>query len=90
MEEEILQFIGNYGVVGLLLFFSIKEFFNWLGKKNGNGNGTNILQKELNIISENHLNHIEQAIREQTEQNNKWHQEQYKVLCEIKGILEKK
>jgi hypothetical protein len=34
MEQEILQFIGNYGILGLLAYFSIKEFFNWLGKGN--------------------------------------------------------
>lgn len=32
MEPEIITFIGNYGVVGLILYFFIKEFFSYLNK----------------------------------------------------------
>lgn len=30
---EIAQLISEYGVLGLLCYFAIKEFFNYLGKK---------------------------------------------------------
>jgi len=33
MEKEIIQLIGNYGIVGLLFYVSIKDFFAYLGKK---------------------------------------------------------
>lgn len=50
MEESILQFIGNYGVLGLLCYLAIKEFFSWLGKKNGNGNGDSTKIDDDNVL----------------------------------------
>ena len=33
MEEEIIKLIANYGVVGLLFYVAIKDFFAYLSKK---------------------------------------------------------
>jgi sulfite reductase beta subunit-like hemoprotein len=43
---------------------------------------------QLEKISDNHLDHILEAIEEQTRQNVQWHQKTFEILCEIKGILE--
>lgn len=32
MEADIAQLVGNYGVLGLILYFFIKEFFSYLNK----------------------------------------------------------
>lgn len=33
MDQEIIKLIANYGVVGLLFYVSIKDFFAYLGKR---------------------------------------------------------
>jgi hypothetical protein len=84
MEEQLIQLIGNYGVLGFACYLGIKEFFNWLGKRNGNGNG---VEKQLQTIGGNHLTHIQKAIEDQTKENNDWHRKQFEILCEINANL---
>lgn len=76
MSESIIQIIGNYGVVGLLFYIAIKEFFVFLGKKNGKRDGTQDVDiavlktqikefdKNICLIMTNHLPHIQADISE--------------------------
>ena len=32
MEPDVLKFIGDYGIIGFLLYFFVKEFFAYLNK----------------------------------------------------------
>lgn len=79
MEENILQLVGNYGVLGLLCYFAIKEFFAWLPKKNGSDNGNKVskedkiqdtdivrLQTQVETILTNHLPHIQKELEKNT------------------------
>jgi len=64
---EFTDFISNYGVIGLLFYFSIKEFFAYLKKKNGGKDNNQdidlaILGTRLKAIEDNHLPHIEKRL----------------------------
>jgi hypothetical protein len=92
MEQEILQFIGNYGVLGLLCYFSIKEFFNWLGKNKTNEKDNEIntlksniceLEKKLNKIETNDLFHLKLQLESMDKQNTIEHREIKDILIRI-------
>lgn len=100
---DILQLISQYGVVGILFYFGIKEGFAYLGKRDkvehgiyGNkteaelGNAITRLTRSENDIIElrgNHLHHQEK-IEKQMEQNAKEHQEIFITLTRIEGKLD--
>lgn len=94
MEENLIQLLSQYGIVGLLCYFGIKEFFSWLGK-NGKKNGSDdniyskILAEKVGEIASNHLNHLEEAIKNQTQDNSEWHRKQYEMLCQIAANTKK-
>ena len=54
--------ISQFGIIGFLGYFFIKEGFAYLKSKKG-GNG---VEGQLKLMSENHLNSIERAILDQT------------------------
>ena len=84
MEKELLQL----GAIAVIFLFFVKEFFAWLkSRKNGYPKKT---YDEIALIGNNHLHSIEEKIDEQTRTTNDWHRKQYEVLCEIKGLLQKK
>jgi len=91
MEEgiqKIIQLSVQSVAVAIVFIYAISRFFNWLGnKKNGYPKKT---YEEIAAISNNHLHSIEEKIEEQTKATNEWHRKQYEVLCEIKGLLQKK
>ncbi|MCL4419566.1 hypothetical protein M1146_05720 [Patescibacteria group bacterium] len=82
MDEQLIQLLSQYGILGLLAYFSIKEFFTWLGK-NKNGNGLNEI---ANKIANNDLVHILKEMEKQTEQ----HDKQTEVLIQIRTILQER
>jgi hypothetical protein len=93
MEQE-LQFIGNYGILGLLLYFSIKEFFNWLGKSKSNGKDSEIallkaevaeLKAKLNKIETNDLFHLKIQLEGIDKQNTIEHREIKDILIRIEN-----
>jgi len=84
MEKELLQL----GAIAVIFLFFVKEFFAWLkSRKNGYSKKT---YEEIALNGNNHLHEIKDKIDEQTKNNNEWHRKQYEVLCEIKGLLQKK
>ena len=99
METELLQFIGNYGVMAMILYFTLKEGFAYLNKKNGNGKDKEIddlkrevyglkeeaheLKEKLAKIETNDLFHI----KIQLEDNAKEHREIRDILLEIKSLI---
>ena len=89
MSNEIYQ----YGIVGVALIYALEKgyqlFKGVLAKYNPPDESSNGVKLALNKISENHLHSIEETIKEQTRNNNSWHEKQYQVLCEIKGLLQK-
>jgi hypothetical protein len=67
MTEDFMQIISQYGILGLLGYFAIKEFFNWLGKKNGKSDnkqdekqdiGLAVVNEKLKNIELQVSNHI--------------------------------
>ena len=76
MEE--LQYISQYGILGFLGYFFIKEVFTLLASKKANGNGITKLDskqdidlailKEVQKIQTNDLEHINKKL-EQHSQN---------------------
>ena len=84
MEEDLIK-LAEYGAVGAV---SIALTYLWLKYLNRNSNGYDRkVYEQITTISSNHLNHIEQAIKDQTESNNDWHRKQLECLIEIKTIL---
>ena len=73
MEEAIAQLIANYGVVGLILYFAIKEFFSYLNKnkiaetlKEANDDrktDTDEVARELNSKQDVDLGRIDERIK---------------------------
>jgi len=73
MEPEIITFIGNYGVVGLILYFFIKEFFSYLNKnkvaetlKDSNldkKKDTDEVARELNSKQDVYLGRIDERLK---------------------------
>ena len=79
--EQYLQL----GALAIIFALAIKEFFSYLKtRKNGGG-----ISQQIKLVGENHLEHIQEAIEKQTNNNNEWHRKQFEVLCEIKGKLSK-
>ena len=77
--EQYLQL----GAVAIIFALAIREFFSYLkSRKNGNG-----LSQQIKLVGENHLEHIQQAIERQTDNNNEWHRKQFEILCKISGKL---
>lgn len=90
--ENIIPYLEITGIAGLFALFIIQYFQTQKAKKNGNSiKGDNIYSKiaaeGIGNIAENHLNHIELAIREGTNQTHLDHNDQIKVLTEIRTIL---
>ena len=81
MEPDIAQ-LGGVVVVAIafieLLKYVIGKFVP---------NATQRQSDTLDTIADNHLNHIEAAVREQTVHNDSWHEKQFEILVEIKSIL---
>jgi len=87
MQNEVYQLLLTGGAIGILyaVYLIVKVIFD--KKKNTDANYSKQMAREIGIISENHLNHIEQAIREQTADNSEWHRKQYEILCQIVGKI---
>ena len=80
MEPDIIQVIGNYGILGLLGYVFVKDFFIYIGnKKNGNGYSYDkklynkdttqdviiaVLKEQMNAVLTNHIPHIENSLKE--------------------------
>jgi len=63
MNPDIIQL----GAIGIIFLFAVKEFFSYLkSRKNGGG-----LTREVKIIGENHLEHMYDEMKRQTEQHEK-------------------
>lgn len=62
MEQNLPQL----GVLGVLFFLAIKEFFNYLkSRKNGiETDDAKSISAQLRVMNTNHLTHIEKAILE--------------------------
>ena len=97
MEETNTQIILQLGMVGLLFFLAIREFFAYLkNRKNNNSNGSKINQQLLDAIkdqSDNHLKSIGNNINAGNDRIvdaiNSMHTDLASRLGEIKGKLDK-
>ena len=90
MDDNIYQLLLTGGAVAVLyaIYLIVKVIFG--KKKNENTTDTDYskqMAQDIGLISENHLNHIESAIREQTSSNDEWHRKQYEILCQIAGKI---
>ena len=64
---QATELIANYGAIGILFLFFMKEFFSYLKtKKNGNGEKDSsqdsriaVVETKIDSIIKNHLPHIE-------------------------------
>ena len=95
MEGLNTQIILQLGMVGLLFFLAIREFFSYLKTKNSKNNNT-INKQLLDAITEQNENHLK-SISENINTGNdrivdaitKMHTEVASKLGEIKGKLDK-
>lgn len=81
MIQDALQLGGTVAVtIGFieLIRFLIGKFVPTDGRRQAD---------TMETIADNHLNHIEEAIKEQTRCNNEWHEKQFQILCEINAGL---
>ena len=91
MEEIITSKLAEFGVLGMVVLFFIREFFTYLKAKKGNGNAGNInkdIIAELQKISSNDLEHIKDCI---TDNNNSLKESIHadtKTMIEILGRIE--
>ena len=79
------QNLAEYSAIAIIVIFLIKEMFSFLKVRKSCSNGG--LTKQVQLIGENHLEHILKAIERQTNENSEWHRKQTEVLIEIKTIL---
>jgi len=86
MSEQYIN-LGATFVLSLGLIELLKYAISLLGRKKNGDYYSKEMARELSIISENHLHSIEEAIREQTRQSHNDHQDQIKILTEIRTIL---
>ncbi len=80
LNKELL----NFGAFFVFVMFVARELFAWL--KVRDSKKSNGVVKELQSIGGNHLEHILEAIKEQTFQ----HDKMLEVLTTIKTILEER
>ncbi len=93
MPPEILQL----GAVAVIFLFAVKEFFAYLRTKKTNGNGNSSLNQailsELQMMNENHLHALKDAIEKGNERLvDVIHSDNTRIieaLGEIKGKLSK-
>ena len=90
MQLQDLEQFKDLGITFLLGFFFIQQFFVFL-KSWKNGKNVNGVKEQLQFIGENHLDHIHEAIKTQTEALNyqtklfqEDHQKNYEMLIQIK------
>ena len=85
---DIIPEISQLGIIGFILYFCIREFFQWLGKSKTNGKDVEIallkteicsLKEKLSKIENNDLFHI----KIQLEQNATEHRELRDILLRI-------
>jgi hypothetical protein len=87
MNEQYIN-LGATFVLALGLIELLKYALTLLSRKKNGNNYSKEVSRELSVISENHLNSIEGAIKEQTRNSTEWNTKIYQTLCEIKGILQ--
>lgn len=84
MENEVIKLIGQYGIVGLLFYFSIKEFFNYIKGRKENGKDEKqdthfaVIDQRLKTLEVNHIPHIQNDIKDicqKLEKNEEQHRE---------------
>ncbi|OGY26502.1 MAG: hypothetical protein A2Z24_00840 [Candidatus Woykebacteria bacterium RBG_16_44_10] len=89
MNETYIQ----AGAIGAIFIFFVKEFFQYLKSKNGNGsNGFNkAIFDELKKMNSNHLHSIEETLRTGNERLvdaiNTGNGKTLEILSEIRGRL---
>ena len=63
MTSEVIQLIGNYGVVGLIFYLFIKEFFSYLNRNKNVGVYSGKQDHELSMLTGRMVN-VEELVEE--------------------------
>jgi RecA/RadA recombinase len=89
MEDLITSKVAEFGVLGIVILFSIREFFSYLkAKKEGNGSAGKEIVTALQKMGSNDLEHIKECIsNSNTSVKDCLHSDMLKMI-EILGRIE--
>jgi len=92
MTENLIQLISQYGILGLLGYVGIKDFFAYIGKKNGNGGGKKdntqdieiaVLKEQMLMVLTNHIPHIEKSFESNTGEHKQIQEMLIKIMTKL-------